>query len=46
MSRLMIKVLPFNYTSSMTFWKERKKQVTKKKITKITNAGIFVKGPD
>ena len=41
MSRLMFKVLPFNYTSTMTFWKERKKQVIKKKITKITNAGIF-----
>lgn len=42
----MIKVLPFNYTSNMTFWKERKKTGNKKKITKITNAGIFVEGPD
>ena len=27
----MFKVLPFNYTSTMTFWKERKKQEIKKK---------------
>ena len=41
----MIKVLPSNYTSNMTFWKERKKTGNKKN-QKITNAGIFVEGPD
>ena len=34
MSRLMFKVLPFNYTSTMTFWKERKNRKLKKKSQK------------